>query len=55
MSLEENHIVNFDWYYPKISPRFTEDEVKEMVAELNVDMIDYKATEGGIGVIIKKR
>ncbi len=54
MSLEENHIVNFDWYYPKISPRFTEEEVKTMMSELNVEIIDYKATEGGIGVIIKK-
>lgn len=54
MSLEENHIVNFDWYYPKISPRFTEEEVKVILSELNVEIVDYKATEGGIGAIIKK-
>lgn len=55
MSLEENHTVNFDWYYPKISPRFSEEEVHSMLKDLNVDVIDFKATEGGIGVIIQKR
>lgn len=55
MSFEENQVVNFDWYYPKISPRFTEEEVKEMLNELDVKIIDYKVTEGGIGVIIQKK
>lgn len=51
---ENNHLVNFDWYYPKIAKKYTEEEVCKWLSVLQLDIMKYAATEGGIGVIAVK-
>lgn len=54
MSFEDNHMVVFDWYYPKVSERYTVEEVKQWLKKLDLDIIKLHTLEGGIGVIAKK-
>jgi ubiquinone/menaquinone biosynthesis C-methylase UbiE len=54
MSFEDNHMVVFDWFYPKISQRYRPKEVKEWLSRLNLEVIKFHELEGGIGVIAKK-
>ncbi|WP_324171533.1 class I SAM-dependent methyltransferase [Sulfurimonas sp.] len=54
MSFEDNHMVVFDWFYPKISERYTVEEVKNWLSKLNLEVIKFHVLEGGIGVIAKK-
>ena len=54
MNFNDNHTVMFDWFYPKIANRYTSSEVKEWLDKLNLKIIRYVETEGGIGVIAKK-
>lgn len=54
MSFEDNHMVIFDWYYPKVSERYTVEEVEEWLSHLNLEIIKFHSLEGGIGVIAKK-
>jgi len=54
MSFEDNHMVVFDWFYPKISQRYTPQEVKKWLTRLNLEVIKFHVLEGGIGVIAKK-
>lgn len=55
MSFEENHVVNFDWYYPKLSERYTPEEIRSWTHSLGLHIAHFMATEGGIGVIAIKR
>lgn len=54
MSFEDNHMVVFDWYYPKISERYTVQEVEQWLQKLNLKVIKLHVLEGGIGVIAQK-
>lgn len=54
MSFEDNHMVVFDWYYPKVSERYTVEEVEAWLSKLNLEVIKLHALEGGIGVIARK-
>jgi SAM-dependent methyltransferase len=54
MSFEDNHLVVFDWYYPKIAERYTVDEVEQWLKQLDLEVIKLHVLEGGIGVIAKK-
>ncbi|RDX35490.1 class I SAM-dependent methyltransferase [Arcobacter sp. HD9-500m-PIT-SAG03] len=54
MSFEDNHMVVFDWYYPKVSERYTVEEVKSWLEKLNLEVIKFHTLEGGIGVIARK-
>jgi len=54
MSFEDNHMVVFDWFYPKISERYTVKEVEQWLSKLNLEVIKLHVLEGGIGVIAKK-
>lgn len=54
MSFDDNHTVIFDWFYPKIANRYTTEEVNVWLRELNLKIIRYIETEGGIGVIARK-
>lgn len=54
MSFEDNHMVVFDWYYPKVSERYTIEEVKLWLSKLNLEIVKLEVLEGGIGVIAKK-
>ncbi len=55
MSFEDNHAVTFDWFYPKIAKRFTSNEIKSWLKELNIEIIKYVEQEGGIGVVGRKK
>ncbi|QOG12156.1 class I SAM-dependent methyltransferase [Arcobacter sp. FWKO B] len=54
MSFEDNHMVVFDWYYPKVSERYTVNEVKDWLSKLDLEVIKLHVLEGGIGVIARK-
>jgi len=54
MSFEDNHMVIFDWFYPKISERYTVKEVENWLSKLDLSIIKMHVLEGGIGVIAKK-
>lgn len=54
MSFDDNHMVVFDWYYPKVSERYTIEEVEAWLKELNLEVIKFHSLEGGIGVIARK-
>lgn len=54
MSFEDNHMVVFDWYYPKVSERYTVEEINNWLSKLNLEVIKLHVLEGGIGVIARK-
>jgi ubiquinone/menaquinone biosynthesis C-methylase UbiE len=54
MSFEDNHMVVFDWFYPKISERYTVEEVQQWLSKLDLEVIKLHVLEGGIGVIARK-
>ncbi|RXJ93852.1 hypothetical protein CRV00_09280 [Malaciobacter molluscorum] len=54
MSFEDNHMVVFDWYYPKVSERYTVEEVENWLSKLDLKVIKLHSLEGGIGVIARK-
>lgn len=49
-SFEENHHINFDWYYPRYAHRQSEEELRAWCEELNLRIIHFHTQESGFTV-----
>ncbi len=49
-SLEQNNLVNFDWYHPRYAHRHTEAEIRHWCDEARLSIIHFDAQESGFTV-----
>ena len=54
LPLEENRMVNFDWFVPQHSFRFTEEEIRDWCRKEGVQIVWFNAEEAGYTVRVQK-
>jgi hypothetical protein len=50
LSVDENHLQNFDWYSPRYSFRQTEEQVRRWCADIGLSIFYFNTEEAGFTV-----